>query len=154
MNRRESFRVLAAGAAAMMLGSRDAFAFVTKKRMTVYKSPTCGCCKAWVDHVRAAGFEVTSIDVDDVTPYKKKYGVPLDLASCHTGVVEGYAIEGHVPADLINKLLRERPKNAKALAVPGMPMGSPGMEVPGGRKDAYNVLLVDAKGKATVYAKR
>ena len=153
MNRRESFRIMAAGAAALMLGDRALFAAAPKKQMTVYKSPTCGCCKAWVDHVRAAGYEVKAIDVDDVTPYKKKYGVPLDLSSCHTAVVGGYAIEGHVPADLIDRLLREKPKNAKALAVPGMPVGSPGMEV-GGRKDAYNVMLIDRNGKATVYAKR
>ena len=153
MNRRESFRVMAAGAAALLLGSRDLLAVAPKTRMTVYKSPTCGCCNAWVKHVEAAGYEVVAVDVDDVTPYKKKYGVPLDLSSCHTGVVEGYAIEGHVPADVITKLLREKPKHARALAVPGMPMGSPGMEVPG-RKDAYNVMLIDKAGKATVYAKR
>jgi hypothetical protein len=144
---------MAAGAAALLLGSKDLLAFAPKKRMTVYKSPTCGCCNAWVKHVQAAGYEVVAIDVDDVTPYKKKHGVPLDLASCHTGVIEGYAIEGHVPADVITKFLREKPKNARALAVPGMPMGSPGMEVPG-RKDAYNVMLIDKAGKATVYAKR
>ncbi|HEY0305041.1 MAG TPA: DUF411 domain-containing protein, partial [Longimicrobiales bacterium] len=103
--------------------------------------------------VRAAGYQVKAIDVDDVTPYKKKYGVPLDLSSCHTAIVDGYAIEGHVPADLIDRLLREKPKNARALAVPGMPAGSPGMEV-GGRKDAYNVMLIDRNGRATVYAKR
>jgi hypothetical protein len=144
---------MAAGAAALLLDSKDLLAFAPKKRMTVYKSPTCGCCNAWVKHVQAAGYEVVAIDVDDVTPYKKKHGVPLDLSSCHTGVIEGYAIEGHVPADVITKLLREKPKNARALAVPGMPMGSPGMEVPG-RKDAYNVMLIDKAGKATVYAKR
>ncbi len=154
MNRRETFKVMAAGAAALLLGGKDLLATLPKKRMIVYKSPTCGCCNDWVKHVQAAGYEVKAIDVDDVTPYKKKYGVPLDLASCHTGVIEGYGIEGHVPARDIDRLLREKPKNARALAVPGMPMGSPGMEVPGGRKDAYNVMLIDNKGKATVYAKR
>jgi hypothetical protein len=144
---------MAVGAAALLLGGKDLLAVAPKKRMTVYKSPTCGCCNAWVKHVEAAGYEVVAVDVDDVTPYKKKHGVPLDLSSCHTGVIEGYAIEGHVPADVITKLLREKPKNARALAVPGMPMGSPGMEVPG-RKDAYNVMLIDKAGKATVYAKR
>jgi hypothetical protein len=153
MNRRETFKVLAAGAAALMLGNRDVLAAVAKKRMTVYKSPTCGCCNAWVKHVRAAGYDVKAIDVDDVTPYKTKYGISQDLASCHTGVVDGYAIEGHVPADLIDRLLREKPKNARGLAVPGMPMGSPGMEM-GGHKDAYNVMLIDRTGKATLYAKR
>ena len=137
----------------MFFGGRQLVANATSKKMVVYKSPTCGCCGAWVKHVRAAGYEVETIDVDDVTPYKKKYGVPLELSSCHTGVIDGYAIEGHVPADLIGRLLREKPKNAKALAVPGMPMGSPGMEV-GGRKDAYDVLLIDNKGNSSVYAKR
>jgi hypothetical protein len=153
MNRRESFRVLAAGAVALLAGNTDLLAFAPKKRMTVYKSPTCGCCNAWVKHVQAAGYEVVAVDVDDVTPYKTKHGVPLELASCHTGVVDGYAIEGHVPADLIDRLLKEKPKHARALAVPGMPMGSPGMEV-AGRKDAYNVMLIDNNGKATVYARR
>ena len=152
MNRRESFRLLAVGTAALMLGNTNLLA-APKKRMIVYKSPTCGCCNAWVKHVRAAGYKVETHEVDDVTPYKQKHGVPLDLASCHTGVIDGYAVEGHVPADLIDKLLREKPKDAEALIVPGMPVGSPGMEM-GGRKDAYNVILVDVKGKRTVYAKR
>ena len=153
MNRRQSIKVFAAATAVLLFDGKNLLAAGPKKRMTVYKSPTCGCCNAWVKHVRAAGYEVEAVDVDDVTPYKKKYGVPLDLSSCHTGVVEGYAIEGHVPADVINRLLRERPKNARGLAVPGMPLGSPGMEVPG-RKDAYNVMLIDRGGKASVYAKR
>lgn len=152
MNRRESFKILAAGGAALMLGNHALLAGAAKKRMVVYKSPTCGCCNAWVKHVRAAGYAVETHDVDDVAPYKQKYGVPLDLASCHTGVIDGYAIEGHVPADLVDRLLREKPK-ARALIVPGMPMGSPGMEVPG-HKDAYNVILVDLQGKRSVYAKR
>lgn len=153
MKRRESFRVMALGAAALLYGRGQLAAWAPKKRMTVYKSPTCGCCTAWIKHVRAAGYEVVAVDVEDVTPFKTKYGVPLDLASCHTGVVDGYAIEGHVPADLIDRLLREKPPQAKALIVPGMPVGSPGMEM-GGRKDAFNVVLVDAKGKRTIYARR
>lgn len=153
MNRRESFKLLAAGAAAFALGNTTLLACAPKQRMVVYKSPTCGCCNAWVKHVRAAGYEVQTHDVDDVTPYKQKYGVPLELASCHTAIVAGYAIEGHVPADLIDKLVREKPKHAKALIVPGMPVGSPGMEA-GGRKDAYDVILVDTRGSRTVYAKR
>jgi hypothetical protein len=153
MNRRQSLKVFAAGTAAVLLGSRDILALAPARSMIVYKSPTCGCCNEWVKHVRAAGYQVKAVDVEDVTPYKKKYGVPMEMASCHTGIVEGYAIEGHVPADLIDRLLREKPKHAKALAVPGMPVGSPGMEM-GGRKDAYNVMLIDRAGKATVYAKR
>ena len=152
MKRRESIRIMLAGTGALLFGGHAAFA-ESKKGMVVYKSPTCGCCNAWVKHVRAAGFTVETIDVDDVTPYKTKYGVPLELASCHTGVVAGFAVEGHVPADLIDKLLREKSKTARALVVPGMPMGSPGMEVPG-RKDKYDVILVHKNGKRTVYAKR
>lgn len=153
MNRRESLRTLAAGMVAVIGGSSELLARAAKTRMTVYKSPTCGCCVAWVKHVRAAGFDVREVDVDDVTPYKTKHGVPLDLASCHTGVVGEYAFEGHVPADLIQRLLKEKPKHAKGLAVPGMPAGSPGMEVPG-RKDAFNVMLFDGKGGRSVYARR
>ena len=153
MNRRESFRVMGVGAAALLLGNTTLLACAPKQRMVVYKSPTCGCCNAWIKHVRAAGYQVETHDVDDVMPYKEKYGVPLDLASCHTGVVDGVAIEGHVPADLIDKLLAEKSKTAKALIVPGMPVGSPGMEA-GGHKDAYQVILVDTRGKRTVYARR
>jgi hypothetical protein len=152
MNRRDSMKAMAAGLVAVLVADQELFA-APKKVMTVYKSPTCGCCGKWVDHVRAAGYDVKTIDVDDVTPYKQKYGVPLDLSSCHTGVIDGYAIEGHVPADVITRLLTEKPKGAKAIAVPGMPLGSPGMEVPG-RKDAYNVILIDAKGKRSVFAKK
>ncbi len=119
--------------------------------MTVYKSPTCGCCGKWVELMRAAGFDVTVSDMPDVSPVKDKQGVPSALRSCHTALVGGYAIEGHVPPDLVKKLLKEKP-NAAGIAVPGMPMGSPGME--GDRKDAYNVVLFDKAGKTTVYATR
>jgi hypothetical protein len=119
--------------------------------MTVFKSPTCGCCKDWVDHARKHGFKVVSRDIADVTPTKKAHGVPEKLYSCHTALVGGYVIEGHVPADLVQKLLKERPKVA-GLAVPGMPMGSPGMEGPISQR--YDVLTFDKAGKTTVYAKR
>jgi hypothetical protein len=121
--------------------------------VTVYKSPTCGCCAKWVEHMKASGFDVTVNEMPDVAPIKDKQGVPVNLRSCHTALVGGYAIEGHVPADVIKKLLRERP-NALGVAVPGMPMGSPGMEVPSNQKDAYNVMLFDKAGKTTVYASR
>jgi hypothetical protein len=121
-------------------------------RVTVYKSPTCGCCGKWVDHLRAHGFEVTVRDVADVDAYKHKYGVPRHLASCHTALVEGYVIEGHVPADLVHRLLAERPE-VIGLAVPGMPIGSPGMEQ-GNREDPYEVVAFDRTGRVTVYARR
>ena len=117
-------------------------------RITVYKDPTCGCCGKWAEHLRASGFEVVIQEARDLAEYRKKYGVPASLASCHTAVVDEYAIEGHVPAREIQRLLKERP-NAKGLAVPGMPMGSPGMEA--AKTQAYSVMLFDASGHSSVY---
>ena len=116
--------------------------------ITVYKSPACGCCGAWVEHLRKNGFDARVHEVPDATLYRAKYGVPEALGSCHTAVVGGYAIEGHVPAADIKRLLRDRPK-AKGIAVPGMPIGSPGM--PGPRKDRYETLLFDASGTYVVF---
>jgi hypothetical protein len=120
--------------------------------MTVYKDPNCGCCEQWVAHVKQAGFAVTVRDTADMATVKASMGVPDSLGSCHTARVGSYTIEGHVPADLIRKLLAEKPV-ARGLAVPGMPMGSPGMEQ-GGQKDRYDVLLFDKAGKTKVYASR
>ncbi|NEX59988.1 DUF411 domain-containing protein [Noviherbaspirillum galbum] len=114
----------------------------------VYKSAFCGCCKEWIKHLEANGFKVKAKDVENPSDYREKMGMPDDLGSCHTGVVQGYALEGHVPAQEIKRLLAEKPK-AKGLAVPGMPVGSPGME--GTRKDAFDVLLVDKDGRHSVY---
>ena len=119
--------------------------------VAVFKSATCGCCAKWNDHMRTAGFNVNSTDLPDVAPVKDKHGVPAALRSCHTAVVGGYVIEGHVPADVIKKLLRERP-DVVGIAVPGMPMGSPGME--GSRVDSYNVMSFDKSGATKVYASR
>ncbi|MGQ0591647.1 MAG: DUF411 domain-containing protein [Gammaproteobacteria bacterium] len=119
--------------------------------ITVSKTPQCGCCKKWVDHLRNNGFEVAVVDMDSVEPVKRQNGVPAALGSCHTAVVDGYVVEGHVPADLIKRLLNERPK-VKGLAVPGMPMGSPGMEGP--QKHPYQVLTFDDEGETSVYADR
>ncbi len=116
----------------------------------VYKSPTCGCCKKWIDHLEQSGFRVKAHDVSDVVQYKIKYGLSPDLGSCHTALVEGYVIEGHVPADDIKKLLMQKPK-AAGLAVPGMPVGSPGMEV-GNRRDSYDVLLFSKDGSRKVFS--
>ena len=120
--------------------------------VTVYKSATCGCCSQWIEHMKAAGFTVKALDVDDIEVPKKTYGVPSSAASCHTAVVGGYVVEGHVPADAVQRMLREKPAIA-GIAVPGMPLGSPGMEM-GGRKDPYNVVAFDKAGKTTVYEKR
>lgn len=122
-------------------------------RMVVYKTPTCGCCRAWVDHVKAAGFAVEVHDMPSVDPVKHEHGLPGHLASCHTAIVDGYVVEGHVPADVIRRMLRERPQVA-GIAVPGMPMGSPGMEVPGGRKDPYDIIAFSRDGKVSVYETR
>ncbi len=116
-------------------------------QISVFKNQSCGCCGEWVKHLRASGFDVKVQDVDDTGVYRHKYGVPERLQSCHTAIVEGYAIEGHVPAADIQRLLRERP-NAKGLAVPGMVSGSPGM---GSGNEAYSVMLFDADGRSSVY---
>ena len=118
--------------------------------VTVYKSPTCGCCSKWIDHLKQNGFKVEAHNVKDVTPYKIQSGVTPELASCHTAIIDGYIIEGHVPASDIKRLLRERP-DVVGLAVPGMPIGSPGMEQ-GNHKDKYNVIAFDKKGNKKVFS--
>lgn len=117
----------------------------------VYKTKTCGCCGKWVEHLKANGFNATVTDVPSTAEYRQKYGVPDQLASCHTAVVNGYTVEGHVPAADIHKLLKSRPA-AKGIAVPAMPIGSPGMEQ-GDRRAPYSVLLFDAKGKISEFTK-
>jgi hypothetical protein len=116
----------------------------------VWKSPTCGCCTGWVDHMRRAGFQVEVEDVADVTPYKTEHGVAPEHASCHTSRVDGYTIEGHVPAEDIVRLLAERPQ-ITGIAAPGMPIGSPGMEM-GAQRDAYDVLAFTRGGATRVWA--
>lgn len=118
----------------------------------VFKSPTCGCCSKWVDHMNEAGFEVKTRDVADVRPVKKKFSVPPGMGSCHTAIVEDYVVEGHVPADVVKRLLKEKPDVA-GIAVPGMPIGSPGMEQ-GNRRDSYEILTFDEEGNTSVYAIR
>ena len=116
--------------------------------MQVYRSPTCGCCGKWVDHVKAAGFAPAVHQIEDVSPVKAKGGVPENLRSCHTALIGGYVIEGHVPADAIRRLLAERPAG-KGLAVVGMPMGSRGMEMEGMAPDTYEVVLFGPSGQET-----
>jgi hypothetical protein len=120
--------------------------------MTVYKTPTCGCCGKWVEHMKAAGFQVQVQDMDDLTEIKQASGVPLRVRTCHTAVVGSYVVEGHVPADVVKKMLSEKPK-VTGIAVPGMPIGSPGMES-GTEKTPYDIVVFDKTGKTTVYAKR
>ena len=117
--------------------------------ITVWKTPNCGCCKEWVAHLRTSGFTVATHDVKDTAAIRQRLGLPVKFASCHTAKAGAYVLEGHVPAQEIRRLMREKPK-AVGLAVPGMPVGSPGMETDGSR-DAYEVLLVLADGSARVY---
>ena len=120
--------------------------------VTVYKTPTCGCCTKWIDHLKQAGFTVTAHDLENLAPIKRQHGVPQTLESCHTAVVGGYVVEGHVPAAVIERLLREKPAVA-GIAVPGMPAGSPGMEYPDARPQPYDVLAFRAEGGWSVYAR-
>lgn len=117
--------------------------------VTVYKSPTCGCCNAWVDHMRENGFRVVAVDTNDLDAVKASHGIRPEHGSCHTATVGDYVVEGHVPASDVRRLLSERPSVA-GLAVPGMPMGSPGMEGP--RSERYDVLAFERSGAARVFA--
>jgi hypothetical protein len=157
ITRREWLTVTAGGAlAALVPNAAPAFALPSIKpvRMTVYKTPTCGCCRLWVTHAQSVltGYDIKTLDMDDLTEVKTRLGVPAGLQSCHTAITGPYVFEGHVPADLIKRFVAARPK-ALGLAVPGMPMGSPGMEM-GGSKERYDVLLFDKAGKTRVYAQR
>ncbi|MCG5060572.1 MAG: DUF411 domain-containing protein [Limnoraphis sp. WC205] len=121
----------------------------TPLNITVHRSPTCGCCKAWVQHLEANGFQATNIVTEDVAAVKQEYGVPDELTSCHTAVIDGYAIEGHVPASDIKRLLAEKPQ-ASGLAVPQMPIGAPGMES-GNIKEPFSVLSFRPDGSVKTF---
>ena len=118
----------------------------------VYKDPSCGCCGAWAEHMRRNGFRVAAFDVADLDAVKKKQRVPAALGSCHTAIVAGYTIEGHVPAETVRRLLAQRPAGVIGLAVPGMPLGSPGMESPTPQR--YDILAFDATGASRVFERR
>lgn len=153
MNRRrllENAGALAALSALPNFAAMPAFAAPPGPEVQVFKSPTCGCCGSWVDHMRAAGFTVKVTEVDNTATARKRLGLPERYGSCHTATVGGYVLEGHVPAAEVKRLLAAKPK-ALGLAVPGMPPSAPGMDVPG-RKDPYQVLLVDVSGQSTVFA--
>lgn len=122
--------------------------------ITVHKTPSCGCCSLWTDHLRRNNFEVKVVDHDDLTPIKQRLGVPPSMASCHTGEIQGLFVEGHVPAGDIRRMLDAAPHAAaqiKGVAVPGMPAGSPGMEM-GNRVDRFQVILVDELGEGLVFS--
>ena len=123
------------------------------RNITIYKTPYCGCCKGWVTHMTRAGFKTSVVEVEDLTPVRKKHGIPPALSSCHTGLIGGYVVEGHVPPADVIRLLDLKPK-ALGILVPGMPMGSPGMEMPTGETEPYNtLLLLDRKGRTEIFRK-
>jgi hypothetical protein len=141
-----SRRLLVAAAACAPLGAALA---ADAPVVEVWKTPTCGCCKVWVRHLEDAGFRVQVAELADLAPIKARFRVPPELSSCHTALVSGYVVEGHVPADDVIRLLRERPK-IRGIFTPGMPVGSPGMEGP--NPEPYDVLALDDAGKVSVFA--
>ncbi len=154
MASRNIWKGVAAGAAVALIAG-TAFAGLSTKdagalEVTVYKSPACGCCSKWIDHLEANGFKVNAHDVADITQIKLEHEIPRGLHSCHTALIDGYVIEGHVPAEDVQRLLQERP-DVVGLTVPGMRMGSPGMEGP--TSEPYNVLTFDRDSNTTVFAK-
>lgn len=118
--------------------------------ITVYRSPTCGCCGVWLEHAQKHGFKVKDVKTEEMETLKQKYNVPPELASCHTTIVDGYVMEGHIPVDDIKRFLTEKPENFTGLAVPGMPLGSPGMEA-GDMKQPFQVLAFNKEGKVEVF---
>ena len=132
-------------------GAATAGPATLQSAMTVYRDPSCGCCEAWAEIAQKAGYQVSVVDRPDMPAIKKKHGVPDELSSCHTAIVAGYAIEGHVPLEDVARLLETRPAGIKGLAVPGMPRGSPGMEMPDGSKDPFTVLAFDGAGRSTPF---
>lgn len=148
LSRRSILSALGAGALVSTLGIA---ARAEVREIRVYKSPLCGCCKDWIKHLEENGFTVTSFDEGN-SEARKRLGMPVRFGSCHTGEVDGYAIEGHVPAREVLRLLDEKP-DAIGLSVPAMPRGSPGMDGPmyGNVKDPYDVLLIDRDGEASVF---
>ena len=153
MNRRDWLQ-LAFATAATSAFTRGVTSTRVATNITVYKSPTCGCCANWVEYMKKSGFTVDAHDVDEamLEQVKTTAGVPRALRSCHVALATGYAFEGHVPADLVKKVLSEKPR-ILGLAVPGMPAGSPGMEM-GSRHDSYEVMSYDRAGTVAVFAKR
>lgn len=134
----------------LVLLSPAAWAGPPLPTVEVYKSPSCGCCGKWVEHMKANGFKVVTHETDDIAPHKQRLGVPLGMGSCHTAEAGGYLIEGHVPAGDVKRLLAEKPK-AKGLVSPGMPQSAPGMDLPG--RQPYEILLVGRDGGTSTFAK-
>lgn len=142
-------RILMVALAVAMLVPQIATRAQQPPSIEVYKTPTCGCCNKWVEHLRNNGFTVRTINLDRLADVKARHGVPSRVQSCHTGLIDGYVIEGHVPASDIHALLKKRP-SVVGLAVPGMPIGSPGME--GANARPYDVVTFDKQGRSEVFA--
>jgi hypothetical protein len=150
--RRSWITAAASGLALAALAPRDTLARIAARPMLhVRKNPGCGCCDSWVEHMKALGFDATVVEDENLYAHKQSLGIPRELVSCHTAQVDGYVVEGHVPGDLVQRMLKEKP-NITGLAVGGMPMGSPGME--GGRKDPFDVVAFQKDGTIMVYARR
>jgi hypothetical protein len=146
---------IAFGVAAVVsagLGAVIAQQKATGPVLEVFKTPTCGCCAKWVEYMGANGFTARTTDMNDLSELKKSRGVPERVQSCHTAVVNGYVVEGHVPAADVHRLIKEKPAIA-GIAVGGMPVGSPGMEFPGARAERFNVVSFDKAGTLQVFAK-
>lgn len=144
--------VLIAGVSVAVVSTQSGKSAASKPSVAVFKSATCGCCAKWNDHMTAAGYTVNSSDRTDMNAIKDEHRIPASLRSCHTALVAGYVVEGHVPADVVAKLLAERPAGVVGIAVPGMPAGSPGMESPDGYQAPYQVLAFTKDGQSRVYA--
>jgi hypothetical protein len=145
--------LLASAATAITLPAWASVARTEAPLVEVWKSPTCGCCGEWIKHLEANGFRTKTNLVPDAGVVRRRLGLDDKYGSCHTALVGGYALEGHVPAREVKRLLKEKPQNTVGIAVPGMPLGSPGMDLPayGGRKMPYDVVLVKRDGSASVY---
>ncbi len=152
MTRHLFFAAAASVAIAFSYDRMHAAAPAPKPTIVVFKDPSCGCCKKWVAHLEASGYKVMAVDTSDMAAVKRALGVDAKLASCHTAMVGGYVIEGNVPAADIDRLLKDKPKVA-GLAVPGMIVGTPGMEMAGSKGEKYDVLAFQKNGTTSVYAK-
>lgn len=153
ITRRSALAGLAAATGLAFAGcGRTATTSARAGAMTVYRDPSCGCCTAWARIARNAGYEVAVVDHPDMAAIKRRYGVPDQLLSCHTSVIGGYAVEGHVPLEAVRRLLKTRPAGIKGIGVAGMPLGSPGMEVPDGTKQPFEVMAFDESGRIRRFA--
>ena len=142
--------LVAIGAVILLTTSASAEAAENALEIAVYRDPSCGCCGAWIEYLTAQGFQPKNIPISDIDTFKQEHGVPNDLGSCHTAVLNGYVIEGHVPAAEIKRLLAERPDDVVGITVPGMPTGTPGMES-GNVRDPYNVFSFDQQGNTKIF---